>query len=85
MNLVKEAEDAMTKAFNMNERMLSLASKTTNIETLKAELEQWLKEVTEQNYEILKQACDYIDACPADDKKSHSSVGTVNEKVLKRS
>ena len=59
--------------------MLSLASKTTNAETLKAELEQWLKDVTEQNDKFLRHARDNIDACPAADEKSHSSVGTLNE------
>ena len=78
--LVKEAEVAKTKAFNKNERIFSLASKTSNAETLKADLEKWLKEVKEQNDENLRQARDYIDACPATDEKSHSSVGTVNEK-----
>ena len=83
--LVKEAEDAMTRAFSKNEQVFALASKTTNAEALKADLEQWLKEVTEQNDEILRKARDYIDACPAADEKSQSSVGTVNEKVSKRS
>ena len=69
----------------MKEQMFSLASKTTNSETLKAELEQWLKEFTEQNDETLRQARDYIEACPAADERSHSSVGTVNEKLSKRS
>ena len=83
--LVKEAEDAMTKAFNKNEQIFSLASKTSNAENLKADLELWLKEVTEQNDEILRKARDYTDACPATDEKSHSSVGTVNGKTSKRS
>ena len=82
---VKEAEDAMTKAFNKNEQIISLVSKSTNAETLKADPKLWLKEVIEQNDEILRQARDYIDACPAADEKSQSSVGTVNEKASKRS
>ena len=44
-----------------------------------------MKEVTEQNDELLRQARDYIDACPAADEKSHSSVKTGNEKTSKRS
>ena len=44
-----------------------------------------MKEVTEQNDEVLRKAREYIDACPAADEKSHSSVGTVNEKASKRS
>ena len=81
---MKEAEEAMTRAFSKNEQIFALASKTTNAEALKADLEQWLKEVTEQNDEILRQARDYIDACPATDEKSHSSVATFNEKASKR-
>ena len=65
--LVKEAEDAMTRAFSKNEQIFALASKTTNAEALKADLEQWLKEVTEQNDEILRKTRKYIDACPAAD------------------
>ena len=84
-HLVKEAEDAMTRAFSKNKQIFALASKTTNAEALKADLEQWLKEVTEQNDERLRKAREYIDACPAADEKSHSSVGTVNEKASKRS
>ena len=61
--LVKEAEDAMTRAFSKNEQIFAIASKTTNAEALKADLQQWLKEVTEQNDEILRHARDYIDAC----------------------
>ena len=44
-----------------------------------------MKEVIEQNDEILRKAREYIDARPAADEKSHSSVGTVNEKASKRS
>ena len=83
--LVKEAEDSMTRAFSKNEQVFALASKTTNAEALKAYLEQWLKMVTELNDEILRKAREYIDACPAADEKSHSSVGTVNKKASKRS
>ena len=82
---MKEAEEAMTSAFSKNEQIFALASKTTNAEALKADLEQWLKEVAEQNNEIFRKAREYIDAFPAADEKSHSSVGTVNEKASKRS
>ena len=75
--LVKEAEDAMTKAFNKNEQIISLTSKSTNADTLKADLELWSEEVTEQNDEILRQARDYIEACPAAEEKSQSFAGTV--------
>ena len=79
--LVKEAEDAMTKTFNKNEQIFSLALKTTNGETLKADLELWFIELTEQNDEILRQTRDYIDVCPAASEISFSSIGTVNEKA----
>ena len=82
--LVKEAEDAMTKTFNKNEQMISFALKAANAETLKADLELWLTEVPEQYDEILRQARDYIDACPAADENLHSSVGSVNEKASKK-
>ena len=82
---MKEAEDAMTRAFSKNEQNFALASKTTNAEALRAHIAQWLKEVTEQNDEILRKARENFDACPAADEKSHSSVGTVNEKDSKRS
>ena len=44
-----------------------------------------MKEVTEQSEEILRQARDWIDACPAAEEKSISSVATVNEKASKKS
>ena len=73
--LVKETEDAKTKAFTRNEQLITLASKTSDSETVQAELEKWLREVTEQNDEILRKAREYIDSCTGCDVKSHSSVG----------
>ena len=83
--LVKETEDAMTKAFNRNEQLITLASKTSDSETVQADLENWLREVTEQNDEILRKAREYIDSCTGSDVKSLSSVGTVNKSASKRS
>ena len=83
--LVKETEDAMTKAFNRNEQLITLASKTSDSEAIRADLEKWLSEVTEQNDEVLRKAREYIDSCTESDVKSHSSVGTVNKSASKRS
>ena len=83
--LVKNIEDAMTKALTRNEQLITLASKTSDSETVQADLEKWLSEVTEQNDEILRKACEYIDSCTASDVKSHSSVETVNKSVSKTS
>ena len=83
--LVKETEDAMTKAFNRNEQLIKLASKTSDSEAIQADLEKWLSEVTEQNDEVLRKAREYIDSCTESDVKSHSSVGTVNKSASKRS
>ena len=83
--LVKETEDAMTKAFNRNEQLITLASKTSDSETVQADLEKWLSEVTEQNDDILRKAREYIDSCNGSDVKSRSSVGTVNKGASKRS
>ena len=84
--LVKETEDAMTKAFDRNAQLITtLASKTSDSETIRADLEKWLSEVTEQNDEILRRAREYIDNCIGSDVKSHSSVGTVNKSASERS
>ena len=83
--LVKETEDAMTKAFDRNAQLITLASKTSDSETIQADLEKWLSEVTEQNDEILRRAREYIDSCNGSDGKSYSSVGTVNKSASKRS
>ena len=83
--LVKETEDAMTKAFTRNEQLITLASKTSDSETVQADLEKWLREVTEQNDEILRKAREYIDSCTGSDVRSRSSVGTVNKSASKRS
>ena len=40
--LVKETEDAMTKVFTRNEHLITLASKTSDSETVQADLEKWL-------------------------------------------
>ena len=70
-------------ARSKNEQIFSLASKSTK--TLLADLKHWLEDVTEQNNKTLRQARDSNDACPAVEQKSHTSVGTVNEKASKRS
>ena len=75
----------MTKAFNRNEQLITLASKTSDSEAIQADLEKWLSEVTEQNDEVLRKAREYIDSCTESDVKSHSSVGTVNKSASKRS
>ena len=82
--LVKETEDAMRKAFDRNEQLITLSSKTSDSETIQADLEKWLSEVTEQNDEILRRPREYIDSCTGSDVKSHSSVGTVNERATKK-
>ena len=83
--LVEETEDAMTKAFNRNEQLITFASKTSDSEAIQADLEKWLCEVTEQNDEVLRKAREYIDSCTESDVKSHSSVETVNKSASKRS
>ena len=83
--LVKETEDAMTKAFNRNEQLITLASETSDSEAIQADLEKWLSEVTEQSDEVLRKAREHIDSCTGSDVKSHSSVGTVNKSASKRS
>ena len=82
--LVKDTEDAMTKAFTRNEALLTLVSKTSESETVRADLEKWLNEVTERNDEILKKTRDYIDNSTGSDVKSHSTVTTVNKSASKR-
>ena len=44
--LVKETEDAMTNAFDKNEQLVTLALKTSDSETVQADLEKWLSEDT---------------------------------------
>ena len=61
--LVKETEDAMTKVIDRNAQLLTLASKTSDSETVQADLEKWLGEITEQNDEILGTARECIDSC----------------------
>ena len=75
--LVKETEDTMTKAFNKNEQLKTLASKTSDSETVQADLEKWFSEVTEQNDEVLRKAREYIDSCTRSDVNSNSSIGTL--------
>ena len=83
--LVKETEDARTKAFTRNEQLITLATKTSDSGTIQADLEKSLSEVTEHNDEILRKARECIDSCTGSDVKSHSSVGTVNKSASKRS
>ena len=75
----------MTKAFTRNEQLVTLASKTADSETIQADLEKWLSEVTEQNDEVLRKAREYIDSCTGSYVKSHSSIGTVNKSASKMS
>ena len=83
--VVKETEDAMTKAFDKNEQLETLALKTSDSETVQADLEKWLSEVTEQNDELLRKAREYIDSCTVSDVNSHSSVGTVHKSTSRKS
>ena len=83
--LVKETEDAMTKTFKRNEQLITLASKMSDSETVQADLEKWLSEVTEQNDEVLRKAREYIDSCTVSDVNSHSSVGTVHKSTSRKS
>ena len=83
--LVKETEDKMTKAFNKNEQLKTLASKTSDSETVRADLEKWFSEVTEQNDEVLRKAREYIDSCIGSDVNSNSSIGTVHKSTSRRS
>ena len=83
--LVKETEDAMTKAFTRNEQLITLASETSDSGNIQADLEKWLSEVTVQNDEVLRNAREYIDCCTESAVKSHSSIGTVNKSAYKRS
>ena len=68
----------MNSNFHRNEQLVTIASKTSDSETIQADLEKWLSEVTEQNDEMLKKACEDLDSCTGSDVKSHSSVCTVN-------
>ena len=83
--LVKETEDTMTKAFNKNEQLKTLASETSDSETVQADLEKWFSEVTEQNDEVLRKAREYIDSCTGSDVNSNSSIGTVHKSTSRRS
>ena len=83
--LVKETEDTMMKAFNKNEQLKTLASKTSDSETVQADLEKWFSEVTEQNDEVLRKAREYIDSCTGSDVNSNSSIGTVHKSTSRRS
>ena len=82
--LVKGTEDAMTKVFNRNEQLVTLASKTSDSETVQADLEKWLSEVTEQNGEVLRKTREYINSCTVSDVNSHSSVGTVHKNASRK-
>ena len=83
--LVKETVDAMTKAFNKNGQLKTLASKTSDSETIQADLEKWLSGITEQNDKVLIKAREKIDSCTGSDVNSHSSIGTVHESASRRS
>ena len=75
----------MTKTFDRNAQLITLASKTSDSKTIQADLGKWLSEVTEKNDENLRRAREYIDSCNRSDVKFHSSVGTVNKSASKRS
>ena len=83
--LVKETEDARKKTFPRNEQVITLASKTSDSETIQVDLEKWLNDVTEQNDEVLRKAREYIDSCTGCNVKSHSSIGPANKSASKRS
>ena len=63
----------MEKAFSKNEQLLELAQKTSDPESVKADLEKWLNDITAQNDEILKTAWEYIDQCPNTERSSQLS------------
>ena len=62
--LVTYCEDAMAKAFFKNEQPLELAQKTSDPESVKADLEKSLNVITAQNNEILISAREYIEPLP---------------------
>ena len=67
--LVKNCDDAITKAIDKNDQLRSLATKADNSALLIKELEDWLHTVTTSNDGILKKARNYIDSLPAPDNK----------------
>ena len=73
--LVTSCGEVLTKLISKNDHLLTLAQKTTDPETRKRELEQWLTEVQGQNDVILKKARDYLDQCPGTEANSQSSLG----------
>ena len=79
--LVTSCEEALTKAFAKNEQLLELANKSTNPESVKADLEKWLNEVAVKNDEILKKARDYLDNCPKTDNGSQTSIVPSTQKT----
>ena len=64
----------MTEAFARNEQLLDLANKSTNHESVKPDLEKWLKEVAVKNDELLKKVRDYLDNCSKTDNASQRSI-----------
>ena len=71
--LVTPCEEAMTKAFTINEQLLDLGNKSSNPESVKPDLGKWLNDVTVENDEILKKAHEYLDKCQQTDNASQTS------------
>ena len=79
--LVTHCEEAMNKAFAKNEQLFGLAKKTSDLASVKADLEKWLNDTTVQNDESLRGARKYIDQCPNAERSSQSSTKTSNKVI----
>ena len=65
----------MTESFGKYEQMHSFADKTTDRDTLKSDLENWLSDVTVETTKFWKRlAREYIDGLPETQKSSQSSI-----------
>ena len=60
--LVNTCEEQLTAAVSKNDELLHLARKLNESDTVKAELETWLKELTSNNDRFLSMARQYIDS-----------------------
>ena len=60
--LVNTREEQLTAAVSKNDELLHLARKLNESDTVKAELETWLKELTSNNDRFLSMARQYIDS-----------------------
>ena len=96
--LVNTCEEQLTAAVSKNDELLHLARKLNESDTVKAELETWLKELTSNNDRFLSMArkyIDYLDEEPAvvetsrnldsSPQKSKSTTSKVQSSVSKKS